>query len=65
MVKAGAAVMLKETDLADHAKLLKGLVDLLTSRERLAAMSAAAITQAHPHAAEQIANGLIALAHIE
>ena len=65
MVKAGAAVMLKETDLADHEKLLKELVDLLTSRERLAAMSTAALTQAHPHAAEQIARRLSALARIE
>lgn len=65
MVKAGAALILKETDLADHGKLLNGLVDLLTSRERLAAMSAAALTQAHPHAVEQIAKRLVTLARVE
>lgn len=62
MVKAGAAVMLKEPDLADHAKVLECLIHLLTSHERLAAMSAAALTQAHPQAAEDIANRLVALA---
>jgi len=62
MVKAGAAVMLKEPDLADHERVLTCLVELLTSHERLAAMSAAALTQAHPQAAEDIANRLVALA---
>jgi UDP-N-acetylglucosamine--N-acetylmuramyl-(pentapeptide) pyrophosphoryl-undecaprenol N-acetylglucosamine transferase len=62
MVTAGAAVMLKETDLADHSRLLNSLVALLTSRDRLAAMSAAALTQAHPGAAEQIADRLAKLA---
>lgn len=62
MVKAGAAVMLKEPDLADHGKVLKCLVELFSSRERLAAMSAAALTQAHPSAAEDIANRLVSLA---
>jgi UDP-N-acetylglucosamine--N-acetylmuramyl-(pentapeptide) pyrophosphoryl-undecaprenol N-acetylglucosamine transferase len=62
MVKAGAAVMLKEPDLADHGKVLNCLVELLTSHERLAAMSAAALTQAHPQAAEDIANRLVSLA---
>jgi UDP-N-acetylglucosamine--N-acetylmuramyl-(pentapeptide) pyrophosphoryl-undecaprenol N-acetylglucosamine transferase len=62
MVTAGAAVMLKETDLADHGRLLDSLVLLLASRERLAAMSAAALTQAHPGAAEQIADRLARLA---
>jgi UDP-N-acetylglucosamine--N-acetylmuramyl-(pentapeptide) pyrophosphoryl-undecaprenol N-acetylglucosamine transferase len=62
MVTAGAAVMLKETDLADSSKLLNALTALLTSRERLAAMSAAALTQAHPGAAEQIADRLAKLA---
>ncbi len=62
MVKAQAAVMLKEPDLADHGKVLECLVQLLTSRERLAAMSAAALTQAHPQAAEDIANRLVSLA---
>ena len=62
MVKAGAAVMLKEPELADHGKVLDCLVQLLTSHERLAAMSAAALTEAHPQAAEDIANRLVALA---
>ena len=62
MVKAGAAVMLKEPELADRGKLLECLVQLLTSHERLAAMSAAALTLAHPQAAEDIANRLVALA---
>ena len=62
MVAAGAAVMLKEMDLADHTRLLSSLVGLLTSRERLATMSGAALTQAHPGAAEQIADRLVKLA---
>jgi UDP-N-acetylglucosamine--N-acetylmuramyl-(pentapeptide) pyrophosphoryl-undecaprenol N-acetylglucosamine transferase len=62
MVKAGAAVMLKEPDLTDHEKLRATLVDLLRSKERLAAMSAAALTLAHPQAAEDIANRLVSLA---
>ncbi len=62
MVKAGAAVMLKEPDLTDHAKVLECLIHLLTSHERLAAMSAAALTQAHPQAAEDIAKRLVSLA---
>ncbi len=62
MVKAGAAVMLKEPDLADHEKLRATLVDLLTSKERLGAMSAAALTLSHPEAAEDIANRLVSLA---
>jgi UDP-N-acetylglucosamine--N-acetylmuramyl-(pentapeptide) pyrophosphoryl-undecaprenol N-acetylglucosamine transferase len=62
MVKAGAAVMLRETDLADHNKVLHHLVQMLTSPERLAAMSAAALTQAHPLAAETIANRIVSLA---
>ncbi|MGA7242497.1 MAG: undecaprenyldiphospho-muramoylpentapeptide beta-N-acetylglucosaminyltransferase [Terracidiphilus sp.] len=61
MVKAGAAVMLKEPDLADHGKVLDCLVQLLGSHERLASMSAAARTQSHPQAAEDIANRLVSL----
>ena len=61
MVTAGAAVMLKESDLADHGKVLDCLVDLLSSHERLMAMSAAALTQSHPQAAEDIANRLVSL----
>ena len=62
MVNVGAAIMLKESDLADHNKVLDHLVQLLRSPERLAAMSAAALTQAHPQAAETIVKRLISLA---
>lgn len=62
MVNVGAALMLKETELADHNKVLDYLVQLFSSPERLAAMSAAALTQAHPQAAETIANRLVSLA---
>jgi UDP-N-acetylglucosamine--N-acetylmuramyl-(pentapeptide) pyrophosphoryl-undecaprenol N-acetylglucosamine transferase len=62
MVKAGAALLLKETDLEVPGKLLASLTGLLTSPEGLAAMAAAARTQAHPDAAQRIANRLAALA---
>jgi UDP-N-acetylglucosamine--N-acetylmuramyl-(pentapeptide) pyrophosphoryl-undecaprenol N-acetylglucosamine transferase len=62
MVRAGAAVMLKEGELAQPGKLLEALTELRIAPERLAAMSAAARTQAHPGAAEQIAARLAALA---
>lgn len=62
MVGAGAAVMLQEEDLDIPGKLLETLIGLLTSPERLAAMGAAARTQAHPDAAERIADRLQALA---
>jgi len=62
MVRAGAAVMLKEGELAQPGKLLEALTELLIAPERLAAMAAAARTQAHPGAAEQIAARLAALA---
>ena len=62
MVNVGAAMMIKEAELADHGKVLDYLVQLLTSPERLAAMSAAALTQAHPLAAETIAERLVSLA---
>lgn len=62
MVNAGAAVMLNETDLDSPARLLQALVDLLSSHDRLPAMSAAARTQAHPAAAEHIAQRLVSLA---
>jgi len=61
MVKAGAAALLHERDLEVPGKLLDALTGLLTSPERLAAMSAAARTQAHPGAAERIAEMLVAL----
>jgi UDP-N-acetylglucosamine--N-acetylmuramyl-(pentapeptide) pyrophosphoryl-undecaprenol N-acetylglucosamine transferase len=62
MVKAGAALLLTETDLDVPGKLLAALVSLLSNPERLAAMAAAARTQAHPDAAERIGNRLVALA---
>jgi UDP-N-acetylglucosamine--N-acetylmuramyl-(pentapeptide) pyrophosphoryl-undecaprenol N-acetylglucosamine transferase len=66
MVRAGAAVMLEETDLggpdATGEKLLQTLTGLLRDPDRLAAMSAAARTQAHPDAAERIAARLAQLA---
>jgi UDP-N-acetylglucosamine--N-acetylmuramyl-(pentapeptide) pyrophosphoryl-undecaprenol N-acetylglucosamine transferase len=62
MVKAGAALLLTETDLDVPGKLLAALTGLLTSPERLSAMAAAARTQAHPDAAERIASRLAALA---
>ena len=62
MVKAGAALLLDETDLDAPGKLLSALTGLLGSPERLAAMSSTARTQAHPDAAERIANRLAELA---
>jgi UDP-N-acetylglucosamine--N-acetylmuramyl-(pentapeptide) pyrophosphoryl-undecaprenol N-acetylglucosamine transferase len=62
MVKAGAALLLKESDLGVPGKLLAALTGLLASPERLAAMAAAARTQAHPDAAQRIADRLAALA---
>jgi UDP-N-acetylglucosamine--N-acetylmuramyl-(pentapeptide) pyrophosphoryl-undecaprenol N-acetylglucosamine transferase len=62
MAKAGAAVMLTESDLASPEKLLEVLNELLNSPERLAAMSVAAKGQAHPGAAERIADRLAELA---
>jgi UDP-N-acetylglucosamine--N-acetylmuramyl-(pentapeptide) pyrophosphoryl-undecaprenol N-acetylglucosamine transferase len=64
MVKAGAALLLDETDLDVQGKLLGALTDLLTSPEQLVAMATAARTQAHPDAAEKIANRLAALARL-
>jgi UDP-N-acetylglucosamine--N-acetylmuramyl-(pentapeptide) pyrophosphoryl-undecaprenol N-acetylglucosamine transferase len=62
MVKAGAAVLLDERDLDAPGKLLATLVGLLKTPEGLAAMAAAARTQAHPDAAERIAGRLATLA---
>ena len=45
---AGAAVMLQESDLTEQGKLLEALTGLLGDPARLAAMAAAARTQAHP-----------------
>jgi UDP-N-acetylglucosamine--N-acetylmuramyl-(pentapeptide) pyrophosphoryl-undecaprenol N-acetylglucosamine transferase len=61
MVRAGASVMLTEGELADPRKLLDQLKALLTDPGRLAAMSAAARTQAHPGAAVCIADRLAEL----
>jgi len=63
MVKAGAALMLDETDLGVSGKLLAALTGLLKSPEGLAAMAIAARNQAHPDAAQRIAGRLVALAH--
>ena len=62
MVDAGAALMLEEPDLEVPGKLLQTLIALLSDPARLAEMSQAARTQAHPDAAERIANRLWQLA---
>ena len=62
MVKAGAAVMLTETELAEPGRLLATLLQLLRDPNGLAAMAQAAKSQAHPGAAEQIADRLGTLA---
>jgi UDP-N-acetylglucosamine--N-acetylmuramyl-(pentapeptide) pyrophosphoryl-undecaprenol N-acetylglucosamine transferase len=62
MVAAGAAVMLEEPDLGAPGRLLEALSNLLTNPEKLSVMGAAARTQAHPDAAERIADRLAALA---
>jgi UDP-N-acetylglucosamine--N-acetylmuramyl-(pentapeptide) pyrophosphoryl-undecaprenol N-acetylglucosamine transferase len=62
MVDAGAAVMLEEPELTIPGRLLETLTSLLGAKERLAVMAAAARTQAHPDAAERIADRLAALA---
>ena len=62
MVDAGAALMLEEPDLEVPGKLLQTLIALLSDPARLAEMSRAARTQAHPDAAERIANRLWQLA---
>jgi UDP-N-acetylglucosamine--N-acetylmuramyl-(pentapeptide) pyrophosphoryl-undecaprenol N-acetylglucosamine transferase len=62
MVRARASVMIEEAELADPVKLLDALVVLLRSREMLHAMAKAARTQAHPTAAEDIADLLADLA---
>ncbi|MGA3132308.1 MAG: undecaprenyldiphospho-muramoylpentapeptide beta-N-acetylglucosaminyltransferase [Terracidiphilus sp.] len=62
MVQAGAAVMLEEKEFEIPDRLLTALIGLLNDPARLAAMSAAARTQAHPGAAERIADRLGELA---
>ncbi len=62
MVAAGAAVMLEEKDLGTSDKLLWILAGLFADPARLAEMATAARTQAHPGAAERIADRLAELA---
>jgi UDP-N-acetylglucosamine--N-acetylmuramyl-(pentapeptide) pyrophosphoryl-undecaprenol N-acetylglucosamine transferase len=67
MEQAGAAVMLEEAVFAEKnlgtpGPLLSTLISLLKDPARLAAMAAAARTQAHPGAAERIADRLAELA---
>jgi len=62
MVAAGAAVMLEEPELEVPGKLLDALVGLLTNPDGLTRMGASARTQAHPDAAERIADRLARLA---
>lgn len=62
MAAAGAAVMLEETDLAIPGKLQETLIALLGDPARLAAMSRAAREQAHPGAAQRIADWLAEVA---
>jgi UDP-N-acetylglucosamine--N-acetylmuramyl-(pentapeptide) pyrophosphoryl-undecaprenol N-acetylglucosamine transferase len=61
MVEAGAAVMLEEPELDIPGRLLGMLTGLLTDSDRLARMATAARTQAHPDAAQRIADRLAAL----
>ncbi|HWE86868.1 MAG TPA: undecaprenyldiphospho-muramoylpentapeptide beta-N-acetylglucosaminyltransferase [Terracidiphilus sp.] len=62
LVKAGAAVMLLEPELAEPARLRDALIVLLREPAKLTQMSAAARTQAHPDAAQRIADNLARLA---
>jgi UDP-N-acetylglucosamine--N-acetylmuramyl-(pentapeptide) pyrophosphoryl-undecaprenol N-acetylglucosamine transferase len=62
MQTAEAAVMLLEKDLDVAGKLLETLTSLLANPTRLAAMTRAAHTQAHPGAAARIADRLAELA---
>jgi UDP-N-acetylglucosamine--N-acetylmuramyl-(pentapeptide) pyrophosphoryl-undecaprenol N-acetylglucosamine transferase len=62
MVQAGAAVLVEERDLTAPGILLDALLRLLNAPEVLAAMSTAARSQAHPQAAERIADRLAELA---
>ncbi|MGH9589665.1 MAG: undecaprenyldiphospho-muramoylpentapeptide beta-N-acetylglucosaminyltransferase [Terracidiphilus sp.] len=61
MVQAGAAVMLEEPELENPTRLVSSLAGLLRAPERLKQMAAAARKQAHPEAAERIAEMLVAL----
>ena len=61
MVKAGAAVMIEESELHDPKRLLEALKQLLADSPRLQSMSQQARTQAHPEAAERIAARIVSL----
>jgi UDP-N-acetylglucosamine--N-acetylmuramyl-(pentapeptide) pyrophosphoryl-undecaprenol N-acetylglucosamine transferase len=62
MVAGGAAAMLEERELDEGGRLLETLTGLLKDPGRLEAMGAAARLQAHPDAAERIADRLAGLA---
>jgi len=62
MVKAGAALLLDESEIDAPGKLLAALAGLLSNPLRLASMATAARTQTHPAAAERIASRLATLA---
>ena len=62
MQAAGAAVVLLEPDLDISGRLFDTLVNLLGAPDKLAAMAQAARAQAHPGAAERIADRLAELA---
>ena len=59
MVNVGVAVVLEEKQLQDPSELRDELIRLLGSPEKLAAMGAAARTQAHLEAAERIVDRLL------
>lgn len=62
MVAAEAAVMLEESEFQNEEKIFAALTGLFGDPVRLAAMSSAARTMAHPDAAERIVARLVALA---
>lgn len=61
MVQAGAAVMLEEQELENPIRLVSSLAGLLNAPERLTQMATSARRQAHPEAAERIAEMLVSL----
>jgi UDP-N-acetylglucosamine--N-acetylmuramyl-(pentapeptide) pyrophosphoryl-undecaprenol N-acetylglucosamine transferase len=61
MVRAGAAAMIEESQLVRPELILETLRSLLTDPLRLQSMAIQARTQAHPGAAERIADRLIQL----
>ena len=65
MVQAGAAVMLEEPELKIPGKLLGTLAALLMDGAGLAKMGEKARTQAHPDAAERIADRLAKLGELQ